>query len=182
MSIQTDLTRIKNAKAAIKAAIEGKGVTVPEATLLDGMASLIESIEAGGGGLQNNRMVSVANGSFTVSERTEISRDNRFILQHDCGVIPLLILIRASKCSADSDLKDALFWRLPNPYNSKSSCVWSLITRRATSSYYYEAVSSESGSVSGNNWTTEHVSLVAYNTTAYFNTGITYNWSAYYAE
>lgn len=50
MSIQTELTRITNAKAAIKAAIEGKGVTVPEATLLDGMASLIESIEAGGGG------------------------------------------------------------------------------------------------------------------------------------
>lgn len=48
MSIQTELTRIKNAKAAIKTAIEGKGVTVPEGTLLDGMASLIESIEAGG--------------------------------------------------------------------------------------------------------------------------------------
>lgn len=50
MSIQTELTRLTNAKAAIKAAIEGKGVTVPEATLLDGMAALIESIEAGGGG------------------------------------------------------------------------------------------------------------------------------------
>lgn len=49
MSIQTDLTRLTNAKAAIKTAIEGKGVTVPDATLLDGMASLIESIEAGGG-------------------------------------------------------------------------------------------------------------------------------------
>ena len=48
MSIQTDLTRIKNAKAAIKAAIEGKGVTVPDGTLLDGMAALIEAIEAGG--------------------------------------------------------------------------------------------------------------------------------------
>lgn len=48
MSIQTELTRITNAKSAIKAAIEGKGVTVPDATLLDGMASLIESIEAGG--------------------------------------------------------------------------------------------------------------------------------------
>ena len=48
MSIQTELTRITNAKAAVKAAIEGKGVTVPDATLLDGMASLIESIEAGG--------------------------------------------------------------------------------------------------------------------------------------
>ena len=50
MSIQTELTRIINAKAAIKTAVEGKGVTVPDGTLLDGMASLIESIEAGGGG------------------------------------------------------------------------------------------------------------------------------------
>ena len=49
MSIQTELTRIINAKTAIKAAIEGKGVAVPDATLLDGMAALIESIEAGGG-------------------------------------------------------------------------------------------------------------------------------------
>ena len=50
MSIQTELTRLTNAKAAIKAAIEGKGVTVPNGTLLDGMAPLIEAIEAGGGG------------------------------------------------------------------------------------------------------------------------------------
>ena len=50
MSIQTELTRITNAKAAIKTAIEGKGVTVPDGTLLDGMAALVESIEAGGGG------------------------------------------------------------------------------------------------------------------------------------
>ena len=52
MSIQTELTRITNAKAAIKTAVEGKGVTVPADTLLDGMASLIESIEAGGGGMK----------------------------------------------------------------------------------------------------------------------------------
>ena len=49
MSIQTELTRIINAKTAIKTAVEGKGVTVPDGTLLDGMAALIESIEAGGG-------------------------------------------------------------------------------------------------------------------------------------
>lgn len=49
MSIQTELTRITNAKAAIKTAIEGKGVTVPDGTMLDGMAALIEAIEAGGG-------------------------------------------------------------------------------------------------------------------------------------
>ena len=52
MSIQTELTRITNAKSAIKAAIEGKGVTVPDGTLMDGMAALIESIEAGGGGMK----------------------------------------------------------------------------------------------------------------------------------
>ena len=61
MSIQTELTRITNAKAAIKTAIEGKGVTVPDGTLLDGMASLIESIEAGGG-------VKIASGTIVLSE------------------------------------------------------------------------------------------------------------------
>lgn len=49
MSVQSEITRLENAKAAIKAAIEGKGVTVPDATLLDGMAQLIDAIEAGGG-------------------------------------------------------------------------------------------------------------------------------------
>lgn len=49
MSIQTELTRITNAKAAIKTAIEGKSVTVPDGTMLDGMASLIGEIQAGGG-------------------------------------------------------------------------------------------------------------------------------------
>ena len=48
MSIQTELTRLTDAKAAIQTAIEGKGVTVPSGTLLDGMASLIEAIEVGG--------------------------------------------------------------------------------------------------------------------------------------
>ena len=50
MSIQTELTRITNAKTAIKTTIEGKGVTVPDGTLLDGMAVLIDAIETGGGG------------------------------------------------------------------------------------------------------------------------------------
>ena len=65
MSIQTELTRITNAKAAIKSAIEGKGVTVPGGTLLDGMAALIESIEAGGGGLPGFKMIS---GTYTPTE------------------------------------------------------------------------------------------------------------------
>ena len=49
MSIQTEITRIESAKTALATAIEGKGVTVPEGTKLDGMAALVEAIEAGVG-------------------------------------------------------------------------------------------------------------------------------------
>lgn len=99
MSIQTELPRIINAKAAIKAAIEGKGVTVPEATLLDGMASLIESIEAGGGsgggGFDSNH-VDIACGSFVTAEAImgiyvdcgfPISKDDAFM--YVFGSIPI---------------------------------------------------------------------------------------------
>lgn len=51
MSIQTQIDRLASAKVAIKTAIEGKGVTVPNGTILDGFASLIDGIEAGGGGV-----------------------------------------------------------------------------------------------------------------------------------
>lgn len=82
MSIQTELTRITNAKADIKAAIEGKGVTVPDGTLLDGMAALIESIEAGGG-------AKIATGSFT-----NISPENYSIeITHGLGTIPKTVII-----------------------------------------------------------------------------------------
>ena len=68
MSIQTELTRITNAKAAIKAAIEGKGVTVPDATLLDGMANLIESIEAGGGPVVLGEITFTSNENVTLTD------------------------------------------------------------------------------------------------------------------
>lgn len=48
MAISDEITRLTNAKAAIKTAIEGKGVTVPSSTLLDGYAVLITSIPSGG--------------------------------------------------------------------------------------------------------------------------------------
>ena len=68
MSIQTELTRITNAKAAIKTAIEGKGVTVPAGTLLDGMASLIDSIPAGSTPiLQSKSVTYTANGTDIIT-------------------------------------------------------------------------------------------------------------------
>lgn len=68
MSVQTQIDRLEAAKEAISTAIAGKGVTVPDGTMLDGMAPLIESIEAGGGSCQ------VATGSFVPSSNN-ISSD-----------------------------------------------------------------------------------------------------------
>lgn len=91
MSIQTELTRITNAKAAIKAAIEGKGVTVPAGTLLDGMAALIESIEAGGG-------AGIATGSFTVLN----TREYQTTITHGLGTIPKIVIILWDDIALDS--------------------------------------------------------------------------------
>lgn len=90
MSVQSEITRLQNAKAAIKAAIEGKGVTVPNGTLLDGMASLIESIQAGSGGFENIQTVT---GSFTPeslieTETQSVPSTAAFTVEHNAGFVP----------------------------------------------------------------------------------------------
>lgn len=47
MSIATEIQRLQSAKAAIKASIEDKGVTVPSTTKLDGYADLVDDIQTG---------------------------------------------------------------------------------------------------------------------------------------
>lgn len=86
MSISTEITRLQNAKAAIKAAIEGKGVTVPDATLLDGMASLIESIETGGAQIYETDITPAVDvlGSDSSTWIT---------ISHNLGVIPRILII-----------------------------------------------------------------------------------------
>ena len=82
MSIQTELSRIINAKAAIKAAIEGKGVTVPEATLLDGMAALIEGIESG-------TKVEIK----TIVPKEDVTKSAPLMVEHGLGEVPKMVLI-----------------------------------------------------------------------------------------
>ena len=91
MSIQTELTRITNAKAAIKSSIEGKGVTVPDGTMLDGMAALIESIQAGGGGDFNFEeylgITKATSGTYTVTNDTKSVH-----IEHGLGETPKIAL------------------------------------------------------------------------------------------
>ena len=102
MSIQTELTRLTNAKAAIKTAIEGKGVTVPDGTLLDGMAALIESIEAGGGTISGRKFIS---GEITFSE----TPTSEITISHDrVGFRSQPFVFLAASASSPSDNIGAL--------------------------------------------------------------------------
>ena len=59
MSIASEISRLQTAKAGLKTAIEGKGVTVPSATTLDGYPALVGAIPAGGGYSQKDVLESV---------------------------------------------------------------------------------------------------------------------------
>ena len=48
MAISDEITRLQQAKADLKTAIENKGVTVPNSTKLDSYAALVDSISGGG--------------------------------------------------------------------------------------------------------------------------------------
>ena len=50
MAISDEITRLQQAKAALKTSIEGKGVTVSSDATLDDYPALVDSIETGGGG------------------------------------------------------------------------------------------------------------------------------------
>lgn len=82
MSIQSEITRLETAKSAIAAAIAGKGVTVPDGTMLDGIASLIESIEGGVAGC------TIRSGSFTPASDPTYG----YTVTHGLGKIPEVFL------------------------------------------------------------------------------------------
>ena len=113
MSIQTDLIRLQSAKAAIKAAIEGKGVTVPDATLLDGMAALIESIEAGGTISGDYMGYPVVSGEITFSEnvtssyKIQFPEGNRLRVKTTTGYVnrPFFILVQASNATSSGYIR-----------------------------------------------------------------------------
>ena len=68
MSINSEITRISNAKTAISESIANKGVTVPSGTKIDGMATLIDSIQTAGAAVQPSKALTVtSNGTTTIT-------------------------------------------------------------------------------------------------------------------
>lgn len=82
MSIATDVSRIKGNITAALAAIANKGVTVPGGSTSDALASLIASIEAGGGG------GNIVSGSFTPTSDVKTFKVNHnFNTKDICFVV-----------------------------------------------------------------------------------------------
>ena len=173
MSIQTDLSRIINAKATIKAAIEGKGVTVPDATLLDGMASLIESIEAGG----VNYNSTIVRGSFTLSERTEIpeqslSTSNAFKIEHNSGFVPRTVFLYTEKIVTDCP---TLYVSVVTKDNGEAyRLTTSAVYKMGTTQKY---ANNHSTMATYNNWNDSVVSIGLRKISMYFAAGLTINWA-----
>lgn len=64
MSIASEITRLQTAKANIKTSIENKGVTIPSNATLDSYDGYIDSIQTGGGSLDN----------YTYSQMNDIAK------------------------------------------------------------------------------------------------------------
>ena len=116
MSIQTELTRLTNAKAAIQTAIEGKGVTVPSGTLLDGMAALIESIEAGSGNF------SVETGSITFAESYK-PNSTPLVISHSLGKTPFAFIAYNGTRASFPKYQIAYLYKLSAPHTVSSKAM-----------------------------------------------------------
>ena len=78
MSIATEITRLNNAKASIKSAIEAKGVTVPQDAKIDSYSVYIEQIPQGGGEYEPICFTSLEDGNtFQLNKEISISVDGK---------------------------------------------------------------------------------------------------------
>lgn len=165
MSIQTELTRITNAKAAIKTAIEGKGVTVPEATLLDGMAALIESIETGGGGGSTEPYAKIITGTHTPAQK-----ETGITFLPDDNLVLRYFILQVGTYSNDNIGSTTI----------KEMCVFRGYPQASRVSY------SGNGHWSMPNYTGSNQNLLVFpsnsSTTLYLGAGVTYNWIAVYSD
>lgn len=168
MSIHTELTRITNAKAAIKTAVEGKGVTVPDGTLLDGMAALIESIEAGGGGSGGlpSPFTNITTGTFTLES---LSYANAYTITHSLGKAPKLFAVYHDESGSFTGgaIDYVLYMDNSNTYSSDPGVGCFAYNKYATA----VVIKRSEVTISENTFTYD-------DSKKYFGSGVTYRWVA----
>ena len=124
MSIQSELARIKGAKANLQSWVEENGVTVPDGTLIDGLVELAKTVETGGGGsfdlssfLQN--ITDVISFSFTPAR----DGDGYVILKPSNNSIPRMGFVYTDDISYAYNKSILCFWLYTavDPYTDVSS-------------------------------------------------------------
>lgn len=138
MSIQTQIDRISDAVSAAMTALTEKGVTVPDGTKVDDLATLIAAIESGGG--------SGGNGPFTTWGTYTPTEDmDKVDVEIDLGV----------DFSGVSFSGDRLFLLLRNgSYARVNGSYEVLLHRNVVSGYTYSYGTRPGGSVYNTNTST----------------------------
>ena len=65
MSLSSEITRLQNAKSALKTSIEAKGVTVSDSTLISDYSTYVDQIQTGGGGGGNEDLINLIERDIT---------------------------------------------------------------------------------------------------------------------
>lgn len=91
MYVSEMAANINGAKTAVDAALAAlseKGVEVPDGTKVDGLAALIEAIEAGGGGIPSN-ITEIVGGTYTAAKKL----DQSLYITHGMGKTPSMAVL-----------------------------------------------------------------------------------------
>lgn len=186
MSIATDVSRIKGNITAALAAIAEKGVTVPDGSTSDALASLIASIEAGSGGveLQYNRLYLAATGTFTPAERTEFTDSSPLVIDHNAGIIPFVVMVGSNGMAEVNDLDFIVTWRIPH-WNASyygNSRLYSVSSRRGSTSGSINTKHGIAYHPQLGKWDIKKVDVAQANISLFVNAGKTYTWRVYGIE
>ena len=145
-------------------------------------SQIVGALEAGGGGLEYNRLYPAATGTFTVTERTEFDSGSPYILQHDAGVIPILVTIISNGMTSSGDLDALAMWRTRHynaNYYDRSRTTTLSVRRGSSSSSLNRTLNTENGSAKAELWSAQSVPVFCNKVTLAFNAGKPYTWIAY---
>lgn len=147
----------------------------------DAMSKVIADV---GVELQYNRLHPAATGTFTPAERTLFNTDAPLIIEHNAGIIPFVVMVKSNGMLSQGDLDFIVSWRIPhrNVSSYDKNVLYSVSSRRASSSSYRNTRYGEYYSKLFHAWDMEKVAVAQGSADIYVNSGKTYTWTVYGIE